>query len=314
MTTSLSGVVPVMITPFNDDDTIDYDSLGRLVEWYIENGSDTLFAVCQSSEMLVLSLEERVELAKKTVEFAAGRLPVIASGHIGETGEDQRQELAAMAETGIDGLVLVTNRLDPSNAGEAAFRQGLDLVFDCLPSDMALGLYECPAPYRRLLSDDEFKYCRDTGRFATLKDVSCNLDIVHKRSAMAEGTGFAVVNANAAIAGDAMRSGSKGFAGVMNNFHPDLYAWLQAHKEDDSDLRKRLEVFLALSAMIEPMGYPKLVKHFHKRLGTLAFVHTRVVDFELGERFWAIDALLSHIVEGAAQFRQETSDAISKGK
>lgn len=40
------GVYPVMLTPFTEDDQVDYESLGRLVDWYIEKGVDGLFADC----------------------------------------------------------------------------------------------------------------------------------------------------------------------------------------------------------------------------------------------------------------------------
>ena len=74
-----------------------------------------------------------------------------------------------------------------------------------LPRDMPLGLYECPAPYRRLLSDDELRRCINTGRFVVLKDVSCDLPTVKRRVAMVEGSPLSLVNANAAIAWDAIQ-------------------------------------------------------------------------------------------------------------
>ncbi|WP_370302414.1 dihydrodipicolinate synthase family protein [Pseudooceanicola sp.] len=299
------GIVPVMLTPLTDDNRIDWEGLGRLVDWYVEHGADALFAVCQSSEMQRLTLAERVELARRTVEFAAGRVTVIGSGHISDAPEAQREELKAMADTGVDAMVFVTNHLDPANSGTEAFRAGVDLAISSVPLDMPLGLYECPAPYRRLLSDDEFKLCRDTGRFVTLKDVSCNIDTVRRRVSLAEGSGFAVVNANAAIAAEAMRAGGKGFAGVFSNIHPDLYAWLYANRDADSDLRRRLEVFLALAAMAEPMGYPVLAKIYHTRLGTFGSAHARVIDFDITERYWAVMELLEHIETGTAQFRAE---------
>lgn len=298
------GIVPVMLTPFTPDNRIDWEGLERLVEWYIANGADTLFAVCQSSEMQKLSLEERVELSKKVVSLAAGRVRVISSGHISESRDDQRAELVAMAETGIDALVLVSNRLDTRNEGTGAFRSSLDAILSWLPSDLALGLYECPAPYRRLLSDDEFKLCRDTGRFVTLKDVSCDLETVKRRVALSGDSGFAIVNANAAIAAAAIRAGSKGFSGVFTNIHPDLYAWLYKHASEDSDLRRELEIFLALAAMAETMGYPGLAKVWHKRLGTFESVHSRVTDYDIAERHWAVMDLMDHIQQGTARFRE----------
>ena len=77
------GVWPVMLTPFTEENQVDYPALKELVEWYIKNGVDGLFAVCQSSEMFKLTLKERVTAAAKVKEYAAGRVPVIASGGAG---------------------------------------------------------------------------------------------------------------------------------------------------------------------------------------------------------------------------------------
>lgn len=303
MDLSIEGVVPVMLTPFSSAGGIDESGYGRLIEWYLSHGADALFAVCQSSEMQKLTLDERILLARRAVELAGGRVPVIASGHISDRLEDQIVELCAIADTGIDALVLVTNRLDPDNLGFGVFRSSLERIMDRLPDDLPLGLYECPAPYRRLLSDDEMKLCRDTGRFVVLKDVSCDLDTVKRRVALTAGTDFAIVNANAAIAFEAMRTGSRGFGGVLNNVHPDLYSWLYAHRDEDSALIEDLVVFLALSAMVEGMGYPKLAKLYHQRLGTFDCAHTRVVDYDPFERHWALSDLLDHIHSGTQRFR-----------
>src|SRR5690606_18315798 len=141
-----------------------------------------------SSEMQRLSLPERVDLARRVKQLARGRLPVIASGHVGETLAEQREELQAIAQTGVDALVLVTNRLDPHANGFEAFKANLDSLLAVLPPDLPLGLYECPAPYRRLISDDELSLCRDTGRFVVLKDVSCDIETVTRRVRLAAGS------------------------------------------------------------------------------------------------------------------------------
>ncbi|MBQ1212695.1 MAG: dihydrodipicolinate synthase family protein, partial [Clostridia bacterium] len=51
-----------MITPFNADGSVDYATAEKYVDWYFENGIDGIFAVCQSSEIFFLSLEEKVKL------------------------------------------------------------------------------------------------------------------------------------------------------------------------------------------------------------------------------------------------------------
>ncbi|UQD75167.1 dihydrodipicolinate synthase family protein [Bradyrhizobium japonicum] len=309
MIATIKGIIPVMLTPFTEADAIDYAGLENLVEWYIANGADALFAVAQSSEMQFLSLEERVALARFVVRQAAGRVPVIASGHVSESRDDQVTELTAIAATGVDGLVLVTNRFDPKGQGGAVFMDHLRHLLDALPADLPLGLYECPAPFRRLMSDDELAFCAESGRFAILKDVSCDLETVKRRVALTKNSSLAIVNANAAIAFDAIRSGSAGFTGVFTNFHPDLYKWLLTDSARHPALADDLSVYLALAAMAEPMGYPKLAKLYHQRLGTFSCVHSRTIDFDIRERFWALDALLDKIMQGQQIFRARIAAA-----
>ncbi len=312
MPRSIDGIVAVMLTPFSDDGEVDYGSLERLIEWYLANGVDALFAVCQSSEMQYLSLEERAAIGRFVVRHADGRAPVVASGHVSETLADQIEELSAMADIGADGLVLVTNRLDPKKSGTATLLSSLRSLLKALPPDLPLGLYECPAPYRRLLSDEEFRASLDTGRFAMMKDVSCDLGTVKRRLAMAAGSGFALINASAAIAASAMRAGSRGFSGVSNNIHPDLYAWL--YRSGDSELKRELESFLVTAALSEAFGYPALAKMIHQRLGTLSSIRCRVIDFDVRERFWALDAIVDAVMSGSEAYRSRIAAARAKAR
>src|SRR5271166_3450999 len=117
MSKSIDGIIPVMITPFTEDGVIDYAGLERLIDWYLTHDVDALFAVCQSSEMQFLSLEERKELGRFVVRQGAGRVPVMTSGHVSDSIDDQIAELTVAAETGADVVVLVTNHLDPHEQG-----------------------------------------------------------------------------------------------------------------------------------------------------------------------------------------------------
>jgi 4-hydroxy-tetrahydrodipicolinate synthase len=311
----IEGIVPVMLTPMEVEGGLDFVGLERLTDWYLDNNAGTLFAVCQSSEMQHLTLDERVRLSRHVIAQAQGRVPVVVSGHIAASLDDQIDELRAMAATEPDALILVTNRLDPSNSGTDAFRHNLDRVLTALPDDLPLGLYECPAPFRRLLSDEELALCRDTGRFVALKDVSCDLETVARRVQLTEGSPLNIINANAAIALSAMRAGSKGFAGVLTNFHCDLYAWMYQNNTVDSDLMRELAVFLAIAANIEAFGYPRNAKRFHMRQGLFAAEDSRVWPEDIRARFWALDEMLDHLEAGSAQFRNRIAalDAFQVG-
>ncbi|HTZ65915.1 MAG TPA: dihydrodipicolinate synthase family protein [Roseiarcus sp.] len=307
MPRAVSGIVPVMLTPFTDEGGVDYASLERLIEWYLANGADALFAVCQSSEMQYLNLDERLGIARFVVRQAGGRIPVVVSGHVSDTLEDQTDELKAMADVSADALILVTNRLDTAKQGTAAFNAALGSLLKALPSDLPLGLYECPAPYRRLLSDEELRTCVDSGRFVMMKDVSCDLATVERRLAIAAGSNFAIINANAAIAAPAMRAGSRGFCGVSTNLHPDLYAWL--YRAADTELARELASFLVTAALSEAFGYPALAKICHQRLGTLTSIRCRVIDYDVRERFWGLDAIVDALMAGADSYRARIAAA-----
>ncbi|MCC3702754.1 dihydrodipicolinate synthase family protein [Rouxiella badensis] len=305
MSKSIEGIVPVMLTPFSADNQIDYPGLSRLIDWYLEKGVDALFAVCQSSEMQFLTLDERVALAKFVVDKVAGRIPVIASGHISDDIEQQINELTAMAKTGADALVLVTNHLDPKNQGSETFFATLDQLLSALPESMPLGLYECPAPYRRLLTDEELTYCANTGRFVVLKDVSCDLSTVTRRVKLVAQTPLNIINANAAIAYPAMLAGSKGFSGVFTNFHPELYGWLYHKAAAHPKLAEELAIFLSLGAVTETLGYPKNAKIYHQRLGTFDSEFCRVNKDNVLEKFWGLTVLLDQISTGTVLWQKK---------
>ena len=138
------GTFPTMITPYHDDNTVDYEAVKNITNWYIENGCTGIFAVCQSSEMVYLSLEEKVKIAKTVVETvkASGKdVSVVASGHTSDDMDAQVRELTAIAETGVDAIVWVSNRLDLQNDGDDAWIKNAEKLLSRLPEDIANGIY-----------------------------------------------------------------------------------------------------------------------------------------------------------------------------
>ncbi len=256
MKTIKDGVWPTMITPFDEDRNIDYRALEALIEWYIQRGVTGLFAVCQSSEMFFLSRAERVALAKACVKIAAGRVEVIASGHVSESLADQAEEAKEMADTGIAAMVLISNRF--ARAGEASerFVANLEKFLGMVSADIPLGFYECPYPYKKVLTAEETKFCVQTGRFAFLKDTSCTMASMGPKLDLLKGTSFKLFNANAATLLDSLRAGAAGYSGVMTNFHADLYAWLCANWQAKPALAEELQDYLSVASVIERQLYP----------------------------------------------------------
>ncbi|RGH38965.1 MULTISPECIES: dihydrodipicolinate synthase family protein [Clostridia] len=273
------GSWPVMLTPFTDSNEVDYEALKELVDWYIENGVSGLFAVCQSSEMFYLSLEERIKYAKKTVEFAAGRVPVIASGHVSKKMEDQIEELNAIAETGVDAVILITNRLAKEDENDSVWIENCKKILDNMDAKIPLGFYECPYPYKRLLSPETISWCASTGRFYFLKDTCCDINQIKEKLNVIKGSNLRLYNANTTTLLESMKEGAAGFCGVMDNFHPQLYTWLCDNYKDE----KAVEVsdFLTVASLIERQHYPVNAKYHLSEIENLHMtINSRVKNKE----------------------------------
>lgn len=263
----VGGVYPTMITPYRNGE-IDYSAVERLVEWYWNTGCDGIFAACQSSEIMYLSLEERVRLTDTVLRKARAlaqtdktRPPmmVVASGHISDSFEDQVLELNAIGALKPDALILISNRMDIENTTDEAWISQTEKLISELPEDLPLGIYECPKPYKRLLSETMIRWCAQTGRFYFIKDTCCDAEIIRQRLKICEGTPLKIFNANAQTLLESLTDGAYGYCGVMANFHPDLYVRLMKTRSAE------LQGYLGLAAMLENLTYPCCAKYYLSR-------------------------------------------------
>jgi 4-hydroxy-tetrahydrodipicolinate synthase len=256
------GIWPTMVTPYTDKNEIDTDCLSELVEWYIEREVDGLFAVCQSSEMHYLSLEEKETLARKTREFAGGRVPVIASGVTSCSLSEQQREVETIAGTGADAVVLLTNTFAGPNEGDEVWIKNAHALLRKIPESVKLGLYECPQPYKRLLSAELLGWIKKSGRFYFLKDTSCDIEIITERISILEGSPFKLFNANASTFLASLKSGAAGFSGVMANFHPQLYKMVYRLWRKEPEKAEKLQAYLGGASITEKGSYPVNAKFF----------------------------------------------------
>ena len=275
-----NGVYPVMLTPFTENNEVDYEALGKLVDWYIEKGVNGLFADCQSSEMFFLSLEERVKISEFVKKHADGRVPVVTSGHISDSLEDQAKELTAIAGTGADAVILLTNRLAKENESDEVWLENLKKLLEMIPKDVPLGFYECPYPYKRIISPELLKWCADTGRFYFIKDTSCDIENMKAKLEVIKGTNQKLFNANTSTLLETLELGASGYSGVMANFHPELYVKLcNIYKENPSKARKIAD-FLTVASLIERQVYPVNAKFYQKSIGNFNSIMTRTRDIK----------------------------------
>ena len=293
------GVWPVMLTPFQTDGSIDEKGLRALVDWYIDSGVDGLFASCQSSEIFHMNFEERIRIARITVDQAAGRVPVVASGHTDYPIEEQAHDVSAMAETGVDAVILLTNRLALEGEPDEALLERLDQLLGRIDPWIPLGLYECPMPYKRLLSLPVIEACAKMGRFHFLKDTCCDIETIQARLAVIKGTPLKLYNANTTTLLDSLRAGAPGYSGIMANFHPELYVWLT--RNINAPEAPLVQSALTLASLIERQLYPVNAKYHLKTIEHLPVETTCRVKDDAGltatfqEEVRQMDVLLSEI-------------------
>lgn len=273
-----AGLWPVMLTPFTKDGEVDFASLERLIDWYERSGVDGLFADCQSSEIFFLSLQERIRIAQFVKSHA--HVPVIASGHVSNAFSDQLEELKAIAATGVDALILITNRLVHPGRQQESIMSRVRAVMEAVP-DIPLGFYECPYPFKRLITLDELKECADSGRFAFMKDTCCDLDLIEKRIEVLKGSPLRLYNANTTTCLDSILLGAAGFSGVMLNFHPALYRMMVDSIGENPERAAQIQHFLTLFSEIERQYYPVNAKfHLTEIEGIFSSDYARVIPAE----------------------------------
>ena len=261
-----NGVYPTMLTPFTDDDKIDYNAVSQLIEWYVSKGVDGIFAVCQSSEMFFLTFEERYELLNFIVHNVPKGISVVASGHVCDDIDTAIYEAQKFSDLGIDGYVFISNRLAAKDESDDVLLRNVSAFMDALPR-VDFGIYECPYPYKRLVSPRVMGELARTGRFSFLKDTCCEPDLIREKLNAVKGTNFKIFNANSATLLETLRFGCAGFSGVMANFHPEMYSWLCRHFEEEPEKAETLQAVLGFLSVAERQIYPVNAKYYLKLEG-----------------------------------------------
>ena len=97
----IRGSIVALVTPMHDDGAVDWNCLAELVEWHVAEGTDGIVAVGTTGESATLDVEEHLEVVRKVVEQARGRLPVIAGTGANATREaiELTQEAEAAGAT-----------------------------------------------------------------------------------------------------------------------------------------------------------------------------------------------------------------------
>ena len=269
------GVWPVMLTPFDENREIDWESLKKLIDWYIAAGVNGLFANCQSSEMFFLSDEESLQLTRFVLDHVAGRVPVVASGHTACGLAQQIEQLGRIAETGVDSVIMISNRFAMPGESDEVVLTNLKKITAAITDKVGLGIYECPHPYKRLLSDDVVSWCAQSGRYTFIKDTCCQIETIRHRLVLIKGSRLHIANANGQTLLASLQAGAHGYSGVMTNFHPELYVWLCENWKTQPEKAIVVSDYLSTASLAEHLDYPICAKDYQLSIGNFKTVASR---------------------------------------
>lgn len=177
MTTPLipQGIIPPMVTPLLDRDTLDHAGLERLVEHILAGGVHGLFILGTTGEAPSLAYCLRRELIERCCALVAGRVPVLVG--ITDTAFVESVALAHhAAEAGASGVVVAPPYYFP--AGQAELLEYLDHLVPELP--LPLTLYNMPSHTKLVFEPATVRRAMDNPHIVALKDSSGDMVYFHR--------------------------------------------------------------------------------------------------------------------------------------
>lgn len=196
------GVISLLLTPFNDDLTVDYDAYAKYVEWQAASGTHRLFPVCGSSEMMSLTLDERIKIAQTAVKHSNG-VPCMASANLEPSWYGQVEEVKRMEQTGVAGLVFVTHCCGDNDERMVQYITDLTNL-----TTLPVFLYEFPGLKPHLMSGKAYGELAKNEKIVGIKDTTCNMPAIKEKIAVQGDT--AVMQANIPFLFEAYKAGARG--------------------------------------------------------------------------------------------------------
>lgn len=213
---NLQGSIVALITPFNADGSIDYDSLEKLIEFHIDAGTDALLPLGTTGESSTMTHEEDNDVVRFVVEHAAGRIPVIA-GSGSNCTQTMLEKSLMYQQLGADGLLLITPYYNKSN--EEGIYQHFKTVAEAV--DIPCIMYNVPGRTGCSISVRNVERLAEHPNIMGIKEASGSIayasDIAH-----CLGPDFKMFSGNDDMVVPLMSLGASGVISVWANIQPTL--------------------------------------------------------------------------------------------
>lgn len=204
-----------MITPFNEDGSIDFQSLGKMIDYVIEGGVDYIVALGTTAETPTLYIPERVEVAAFVTKHIAGRVPLV----IGVGGNSTSEVLDQLREIDLSGADAILSGTPYYNKpSQEGLYQHFKRVSEASP--LPIILYNIPGRSGvNMLPATTLRIAQDMPNVIGIKEASGKIDQIEE-VIRGRKEGFLVLSGDDGMAVDVMRRGGDGVISVAANLFP----------------------------------------------------------------------------------------------
>lgn len=262
------GAGVAIVTPFNDDCSVNYDKFAEIIDEQVAQGTDAIIVCGTTGESACLSEKEHVEVVKFCIERVNKRIPVVAG-----TGSNCTQtaiELSQDAEKdGADGLLLVTPYYNK------ATQNGLYDHYKKIAENVKIPIIIYNVPSRtgcNIAPDTVARLCKDVPNITGVKEASGNISQVAKLMSLADGN-VDLYSGNDDQIVPLMSLGGIGVISVLSNIAPrqthDICAKYLAGdvKGAAEDQLKAIELIDALFCEVNPIPVKEALNLMGKKVG-----------------------------------------------
>lgn len=280
---NLKGMGVAMITPFKEDESVDFDALSRLVNCQLQNGTDYLVILGTTAETPTLTESEKKEIVSLVVSQVKGRIPIVL-GVGGNCTRSVVEKLKNDDYTGIDAILSVTPYYNkPSQEG---LYQHYKAVSEA--TKLPIVLYNVPGRTGvNMTAETTLRIARDLKNVVAVKEASGNItqmdDIIKNKPA-----NFNVISGDDGITFPLITLGAVGVISVIGNAFPREFSRMVrlALARDYDNARTIHHSFTELFDLLFVDGNPAGVKSMLNAMGyienklRLPLVPTRITTFE----------------------------------
>ncbi len=246
-----SGVA--IITPMNDDTTINYDAFAKMLDFQINNGTDAIVVVGTTGEASTLNTTEHRDAIKFTVDYVNKRVPVIAGCGSNNTAYGIENARAA-CNAGVDGLLIVTPYYNKTT--QKGLLSNYRMFHDA--TNKPIIMYSVPSRTGVNIEPETCAELAKLPRINGIKEASGNISQVMKIRALC-GDDLNIWSGNDDQIPAVMACGGKGVISVLANICPQVthdmvQAYLDGNTTQCTDMMaKYLELANALFVEVNPI-------------------------------------------------------------